>query len=483
MLGTSCFSRADQFVNIHMTAAANKPSFKLPLDFNQASRHSFCVLPWLHRFVNLGGEVQLCCTAEEHPHSYIRADSGKTINLADGLGDEQIGATRHMRDIRKSMLWGKWPAACERCRVTEESGGSSRRCSENLHFKHHIPWILEHTDARGKVPVRIRSRDYRLGNLCNLRCRMCHPRASKLMLDEWNQVSRRSHRLKGKKAIAIRQPAWFQVERFWDDFAAHIHDLEHLHFAGGEPLVTPQVQKALEICVEMGAASHIELTFNTNLTRIPRQHRKLWPQFKTVNLACSVDAFGPLNDYIRHPAKWDTIGRNLDIVDREHETLNLGWATINTTVQIYNIFQLAELLEYAQQRFSFIQAMPHLVHLSLPDYFNVQFLPETLKMQASRRLKELRHRLESDGVADGLNRIDGILAYMQNGSHSAHVMNEFKRVTAAYDRLRGESLDSLVPELAPLMQSGKAESPGHRVNRTINHGKWLASRLKKQIFH
>ena len=83
-----------------MTQATDQTTTGLPQDYNEASKHSFCVLPWLHRFVNLGGEVQLCCTAEEFDHSYIRQDSKQPINITDGLSDEQIGATRHMRDIR-----------------------------------------------------------------------------------------------------------------------------------------------------------------------------------------------------------------------------------------------------------------------------------------------------------------------------------------------------------------------------------------------
>ena len=184
----------------------------LPDDYNQPSKHSFCVLPWVHRFVNLGGEVQLCCTAEEHPHSYIKSDSGKSINVADGFTDQQIGGTSHIRNIRKSMLQGTWPAACERCMITEQCGGSSRRIAENQHFEHHISRILETTDEQGHAPVHICSRDYRLGNLCNLRCRMCHPRASKLMLEEWNQVSRRRLQLKGEKARLVEQMDWFQNE-------------------------------------------------------------------------------------------------------------------------------------------------------------------------------------------------------------------------------------------------------------------------------
>ncbi len=455
---------------------------QLPADFNEESKHSFCVLPWIHRFVNLGGEIQLCCTSEGHTKSFLRSDDGKLINIADGLSDQQIGDTSHLREIRKSMLDGTWPAACERCRVTEQCGGSSRRRAENRHFEAHIQWILEHTDAQGYAPVRISSRDYRLGNLCNLRCRMCHPSASKLMLAEWNQVSRRRHRIKGEDARQIEHMDWFQNQQMWDEFTAHIHDLEHLHFAGGEPLIIPEVIKALEICVEMGVANRIEITFNTNVTKIPQKHRDLWPKFKTVNLLCSIDAFGALNDYIRYPSRWATIARNLDIIDREHEQLNLGWATISTTVQIYNIFNIAELVDYSHQQFSFIRPMPNLVHLSAPSHFNIQFLPDDLKQMAAEHLQDLRNRLATDGVINSLEQLDGILAFMQSASHSPHEMSEFRRITAAYDQLRNESIVELVPELAVLMNASGNEGFDDKLKLIISKTEWLAGRVKNKLF-
>jgi len=462
-----------------MPQSENTYPTSLPAAYNEASKHSFCVLPWLHRFVNLGGEVQLCCTAEEFEHSYIRQDSNKPINITDGLSDEQIGTTRHMRDIRVSMLKGTWPAACERCRLTEETGGCSRRQAENQHFDEHIPWILEHTDEQGHAPVRIRSRDYRLGNLCNLRCRMCHPRASKLLMEEWNQVARRRLRIGGKLASEYENMTWFHNQQLWDDFSTHCRDLEHLHFAGGEPLIIPEVQKALEICVEQGVAGNIELTFNTNVTKIPAQHRALWPQFRSVNLLCSIDAHGALNDYIRYPAKWSRLARNLDIIDQQHEELNLGRATLSVTVQIYNVFHLHELIDYCRERFSFIRTMPNLVHLSVPDYFNVQHLPDDLKQLAAERLQALRARLVNAGETEGLNQIDSVLAYIGLGEHSLYLMNEFKRVTGIFDRLRGESLTALVPELGPLVDGpGQTGNVNGKLKLAISQAKWLSGKIR-----
>ena len=451
----------------------------LPRDYNEASEHSFCVLPWLHRFVNLGGEVQLCCTAEEFDHSYIRQDSNQPINITDGLSDEQIGATRHMRDIRLSMLKGDWPAACERCRLTEETGGCSRRQAENQHFDNHVPWILENTDEQGHAPVRIRSRDYRLGNLCNLRCRMCHPRASKLLLDDWNEVARPRLKIGSKLAAEYENMTWFHNQQLWDDFSTHCQDLEHLHFAGGEPLITPEVLKALEICIEQDVASNIELTFNTNVTKIPTRHRELWPQFKSVNLLCSIDAFGELNDYIRYPAKWIRLARNLDIIDQQHRELNLGRATLSVTVQIYNIFHLHKLIDYCHDRFSFIRAMPNLVHLSIPDYFNVQHLPDDLKQLATERLQALRDRLVSAGATEGLNQINSVLAYIGMGGHSPYLMNEFKRVTRIFDQLRGESITRLVPELMPLMDD--SEAANGKLKLAISQARWLGDKIRNRL--
>ena len=462
-----------------MTRSTDQDPFNLPENYNEPSRHSFCVLPWMHRFVNLGGEVQLCCTAEEFDHSYIRQDNNKPINVTDGLSDEQIDATRHMRDIRLAMLKGDWPAACERCRLTEETGGCSRRQAENRHFNKHVPWVLENTDKQGYAPVHIRSRDYRLGNLCNLRCRMCHPRASKLLLDEWNEVARPRLRVSAKEATEYENMTWFHNEQLWDDFSAHCHDLEHLHFAGGEPLIIPEVQKALEICVEQGIAGNIELTFNTNMTKIPARHRELWPQFKSVNLFCSIDAFGELNDYIRYPAKWTRLARNLDIIDQQHEELNLGSATLSVTVQIYNILNLHELIEYCRVHFSFIRTVPNLVHLSVPDYFDVQHLPDELKQLATERLKTLRASLVLAGETEGLNQIDSVLTYLGMGEHSPYLMSEFKRVTTTFDRLRGEDITELVPELSPLM--GDSGGIDGKLKLAISQAKWLGGKVRNRL--
>jgi len=301
-------------------------------------------------------------------------------------------------------------------------------------------------------------------------------------MDEWNEVARPRLRISAKLASEYENMTWFHNQQLWDDFRAHCLDLEHLHFAGGEPLIIPEVQKALEICIEQGAAGNIELTFNTNLTKIPTRHRELWPQFKSVNLLCSIDAYGELNDYIRYPAKWARLVRNLDIIDQQHKELNLGSATLSVTVQIYNIFHLHELLDYCHQRFSFIRAMPNLVPLSIPDYFNIQHLPDDLKKMAVDRLHAIREKLTLAGMTENLNKLDSVLAYINMGEYSPYLMNEFKRITGIFDQLRGESITQLVPELSPLIQGhGQTGQASEWFKLTVSRGKWLSGKIHRRI--
>lgn len=450
---------------------------ELPDEYNRSGGHSFCTLPWVHRFVNLGGEVQLCCTAEEHPESHLRDNQGRKINIADGLSVDEIQSTEYMKTIRRQMLQGQWPSACERCRVTEQAGGVSRRQHENVRFAPHIAQILEDTDASGETTTRIRSIDYRLGNLCNLRCRMCHPSASKLLLEEWNQVALRRDRIDTEQTAFFQHMDWFQQPGLWQELESQLQYVEHLHFAGGEPLIIPEVLQALELCVDQGVAGQIELTFNTNATKLPDRMLALWPEFKSVKLLCSVDAFGELNDYIRYPARWSRIDANLQRLDREHEALNLSELRLSATVQIYNIFKLDELFDYCARAFEFIEPEPNLIHLSVPAYFNVQHLPDGLKSQARKRLRTLQTSLEDRGLHMGARQVESMINFMDMGRHSPIEMHEFRRVTERFDALRGESLAQRVPELSSLMDPAAHNPLAITIATASRFGKRLKNRL------
>jgi hypothetical protein len=426
---------------------------------------ALCVLPWLHRFTNLGGEIQLCCITEEHPESQLRTDDGAAIDVDRGLSEPEVTNCASLRRVRRQMLAGEWPAACEHCLTAERTSGRSRRLFENAQYHDELPRILAETQPDGSAPVRIRSRDYRFGNLCNLRCRMCHPRASLPLLPEVAEV--RAHEFTAEQLEAMRHYDWFRRESFWDDFRRHCHDLDHLHFAGGEPLVIPEVARALDVCIEEGCAARVALTFNTNVTKLPPALLARWPRFRGVTLALSLDGIGAVNDYIRHPARWAAIERNLRTIDEEHARLNVTAAWVNTTVQVYNVLRLDELVEYLHRHYRFINPVPTFAPLDAPDYFDVRILPRRLKREAARRLRALADRL-GPAAAEARAQIDGLITHMAARRPSPLRCAEFRRVTRGFDRLRGEDVCNVVPELAPLMAEGITSRAAEAVERGRN---------------
>ena len=426
-------------------------SEKLLEQYNELYSQSFCVLPWLHRFTDLDGGLHLCCIARGG-EGHLRDDHGRKLYIQHEVSEQELFNTEHVRGIRKDMLEGKWPEACKQCLVTESTGRESRRIVENKRFQHDIPWIIDNTQDDGSAPVRITSRDYRPGNLCNLRCRMCSPDASVQLIDEFNLIRRR--KLSDAENDAFRNIDWFKNPKVWDTFREHVHELEHLHFAGGEPLFTPEVQKAMEICVEEGAAKNIEVTFNTNMTLLPEKMLSLWPKFRGITLMCSIDGFGAVNDFIRHPARWKVIEKNLQRIDKDHKALNVIGAQLNTTVQIYNIFRLHELVEYGHENFKFITPMPSMVYLTEPYYFNTQVLPAEMKERVKENLQALEDKLRSQGVTEGFDELRGQVTYMNQGSSDARWISDFRRVTAIFDRSRRQKMVEVLPELAPLMRFG-----------------------------
>jgi glutamate-1-semialdehyde 2,1-aminomutase len=192
-----------------------------------------------------------------------------------------------------------------------------------------------------------------------------------------------------------------------------------------------------------------------------------WPHFRGVTLALSLDGVGAVNDYIRHPARWEVIERNLRMIDEEHARFNVTAAWVNTTVQLYNVFHLAELVEHLHGNYRFINPMPWLAPLFSPDYFDVRILPRGLKREAARRLLALADRLGEASVDDRA-QIVGLVTHMESRRPSPLRCAEFRRVTRAFDRLRGEDVLGVAPELAPLMKPGLTTRAAMVVERGRN---------------
>jgi sulfatase maturation enzyme AslB (radical SAM superfamily) len=141
---------------------------------------------------------------------------------------------------------------------------------------------LERTDSEPTL----RFIDFKLGNVCNLKCRICGSWSS----SKWAQEEMDY----GPNPLAKQQlyeGGWPKRHpEFFDDIKPVLADVEYFEFTGGEPFMIQNHFKMLEHCVEQGYSKKQDIHYNTNGTQLPDQRIfDLWSKFKHVEIAFSID--------------------------------------------------------------------------------------------------------------------------------------------------------------------------------------------------
>lgn len=123
----------------------------------------FCVLPWVSLEASPIGTVRPCCLADDE----LVDDAGEKFSLLTAdFADIQNSAS--MRSLRKQFLAGERPQTCRKCWNEERAGRTSKRMHTLDRMKHmgiSNEWTV---DAKPLVFL-----DLKLGNICNLKCRIC----------------------------------------------------------------------------------------------------------------------------------------------------------------------------------------------------------------------------------------------------------------------------------------------------------------------
>lgn len=407
----------------------------------------FCALPWVHSFVNQNGNYQVCCTSEEYDNN-IYDKNRKIFSVVDEVPVDEIMNSNFMKKLRVQMMEGEWPEFCNRCKMTEQLMGVSRRIIENKSYKSLEENLLVNTADDGEIQdLKVISCDYRLGNHCNLQCRMCYPGATKKWIKDWLDVTPKSPFNK-EDLIKFQNYDWYESNGLIKDVEQKSQTIEHLHFGGGEPLMSPRMRDILKVYIDNGRANEILLTYNTNITILPKQVLELWPHFKEVRLLVSIDGYGDLNDYIRPPSKWNEIDKNLRYLNDHVKELKITQIMLNTTVQILNVLYLDKICDYIAQ-FENVTKVPNFIILHHPIYYQINILPEELKGKAFRVLNNLLRRFNKSIPNNQNYLIENILSIRNYliSTTSTDVIHDFLATTEKLDRIHNMNLADVAPDL------------------------------------
>lgn len=390
-----------------------------------------CPYLWDHHCVNVSNLVTPCCRVDYHQ---IKNDG---IWWEDTKISEGIWSKNHI-ETREQMRQGDRPNICKVCWDLEDKGLKSGRLSE-LERMHRDQRVVDFS----LEPTQVRTMDIKFNNTCNLACRMCNPGSSSLInklaqeLPENDRFNNQRHilgdrdSLEDEKLTAIKN---------------HIaNGATEFKTTGGEPFVQPHFIELIDWCFDNDYHTHLDMKITSNLIGLNTKLLDQLKQFKSLYINISIDGYGDTYEYIRYPAKWDKLDKNLrNYIDVMQQQNNL-MISLSALLQSYNIFNLDSLYEYWTTELGLSEKMFAMDCQLKPvgkSEIAVENLPKHLIEQAieETNIQELRDYLRTLNPSE-----DG----------NIEKLKEFARRTIAYDKQRGQDYRVLDPRIVDLIDKHK----------------------------
>ena len=261
------------------------------------------ICPRIKHFVRLeaNGKIGKCghMTKTQEFDSFDEMQNSDWLNEIDGLSKKGI-----------------WPTQCSRCRLSEETTGTSVRLDAIERDR-----ILKALD-----------KDYlivggTLDNICNGACISCN-----------ELVSTKIGSLKNKDYQIVNN-----FEKFLELPQEKIVEVD---ISGGEPTASPNYKKLLKTL----PTNTMIVRINTNVSRIIPEVENLLKENKKIIITLSFDGVEDVHDYARWPIKWSLYKENVNRyieLKKNYSNLRLNFWT---TLSCLNLFNLDEILAYAENK-------------------------------------------------------------------------------------------------------------------------------------
>lgn len=289
------------------------------------------------------GKIYPCCVYQE-------VDEHR---LPDDLTTAHPDPFNHpyMTELRERMLRDEYIPNCQKCYNDERIYGSSMR-KDVYHAG--AGFGLPEDETLGVVPV-LTNIDMTFSNVCNNRCRMCQPSLS----TRWYNDARK---------LGFEIPSGV-VARNSIIEDSDLSTLRYVKILGGEPLME---QESLKRFLSKCTRSQLGVLFVTNCTLLPDDETFALLKECDVTVNLSIDAYGPLNDFLRKDSVWDTVNRNLHWYHN-----NFDKVSVHSVCNIYSVNKIHELIEHVN---SVDENIFHdVVLIGGPPYMQPRHLPEHVK--------------------------------------------------------------------------------------------------------
>jgi sulfatase maturation enzyme AslB (radical SAM superfamily) len=235
----------------------------------------------------------------------------------------------------------------------------------------------------------------------------------------------------------------------WEQLEPHLNYVEHIYFAGGEPLIMEEHYRILEELVRR-KLFHVKLNYNTNFTHTELKGKSVfeyWKQFDSVAVGASLDDSGARGEYIRKGTDWTVVEQN------RQEMLTVCPQVdfyISPTLSIMNAWHLPDFHRDWTER-GLIRAQDLNVNiLQDPPHYRIDIASAEYKKQLLEKFTDHINWLQNqDPLGRATVGFESAIKFMM-ATDNTHLIDTFWRKTHELDDIRREDMLTVIPELAAL---------------------------------
>lgn len=358
-------------------------------------KSSFCPSPWFHILISADGSMHFCRWGER------REAIDPNHNIRD-MSMQRFLNSDFMALTRKDLLDGTSPSRCIKCYEQDKVGKVNGRlkqlykCNIKVEtfdedyqkspYRNFLDYSIQNNGATLST---ITDLQVDLGSICNGACIYCSPESSTKIYEEYaNRGWLSPQQLRGSFNWS-RNPTLLQ--KFIDELVT-MKDLKYVHFIGGEPLYMDSFKTICRAMSNSGLHKQTIMGFTTNCTVFDESIWDILKDFKAIHLGLSIDCPTRLNDYVRWPARIETVMDNISKFRSVGSNVHIQIRPAPTVFSIYHYHYLVDWL------------LENNLHsevcnfLTSPTWLKIQLLPKYLRNDIVNNISTVlnKHQLTRD---------------------------------------------------------------------------------------
>lgn len=405
---------------------------------------TYCVHLFSQVYIDNLGFYAPCC----HFRNKMIVDRNNLQHVTE-ISPTQYLNSEEMQEFRTQCNENIEIPECQHCFQLEKSGSQSMRLQDNKFFEHRK--LRSGSRAKNKELL---SLDFRAGNLCNLGCISCAPSASSKLDSLWTQYGAENFAKDGctmkEYNLRVNVTDWYKDPTLFESISRECENIEQLTLVGGEPLASSENLKLLKALRYRGKSLQLEVSSNGSL--INSEVLDLLESFQTY-FKFSMDGVYEVCEYIRYPADFDVLEKNLNqLLSRDIE------AGLIVTVSVLNLMNIKDQYLWARKKADHHQRklyfyMANFVHQ--PDHLCAAHLPRELKLRAIDQLLWIKNDLESNpsDFLITLGSESSLINFLENSNEAPEKIQAGWKFVEYYDKVRGNSWRSVAPYLKQLIDA------------------------------